>query len=974
MNLSSHKNANKRIGLIVLGVGSVFSIFILILLFALGDKELVKEKSQQSDDIIDLLRSPSKEHTDSKDFTSTDIGLELPKGGWTYQTDSLGNISSQYRCESLDPNPPLLPDGWIEMQKPEVEMHLSDNKVVVITGDLGIANAPNRILESGEISGHVHVSMYELGNQNNRLGLEPTMVLTTPQANFDNYIGEITCDSEVRIVSSSQTLVGRRLSVRFNDKEERVEYVRLEELDYLEFYPEKNKPFKPIQVPNKTAKTNIKQPLISRTKTTTHHKIRAAAIGPDIVYYLLTFSDNVKIVQGKQHEGRFASGDRLTVAFSGKSDSSTISRTPNIKTPTNMLPYGIQTTLVATALASAPTTSEPPVRLTCEGGLTMVPLQDNTLIPSSPEDTRIELIADNGSSVHLYDNEQGLTATGSTLRYGVIQDRADLFGSPATLFMNDMNTTSNHLWVAQNIGTGGAVGAGSTTSSASSGNTSLVWNEGVDFFFDSEGGDGALQEVICNGDVLLSDDGSTVACETLTVRFEKDAKGSSAPTLAIATGGVKAISDTQTLWSNEAEVTFISGKSDSSKEESMFGGSKADTMHAKGDVQVLLDDGGRAFCNTLEGNIAQDTVQLNGDVVIAYKRMLMNRGDSATLALNRNKGTGKWLGSGQALFLDEPLDVSPDNRIERPVIQTDKPNLPKSNNISMRANWNESMLLDRTFNNDAGAVNLIGNVDVRSQRNQYERSMMTGNDLRLEFQIENKENAKENRKLQTVIARNDAKIEHRLWDKLKPEEKPVVYFIGGDHIEFEADTLETMAVGTGVLLLRDPREQEGETHQSSIAGRGITRFTWDEKLKTTKINETLYRIQMNGNVQMHHVGLDGSVGKLTSNQIDAIALDPNKVETNDQGSSELVLRGMDLQQLEAEGNVYVETSTHAVECDEFDYNLRTGIATLTATADRTVAIHTQESPYPVRASSIVWNMDPAIDTIRILHLQGSSPH
>ena len=131
---------------------------------------------------------------------------------------------------------------------------------------------------------------------------------------------------------------------------------------------------------------------------------------------------------------------------------------------------------------------------------------------------------------------------------------------------------------------------------------------------------------------------------------------------------------------------------------------------------------------------------------------------------------------------------------------------------------------------------------------------------------------------------------------------------------------------------------------------------------------------MNGNVQMHHVGLDGAVGKLTSNQIDAIAVDPNKVDTKPDGSSELVLRGMDLQQLEAKGNVYVETSTHAVECDDFDYNLRTGIAKLTATADRTVAIHTRESPYPVRAASIVWNMDPAIDTIRIIHLQGSSSH
>ena len=84
------------------------------------------------------------------------------------------------------------------------------------------------------------------------------------------------------------------------------------------------------------------------------------------------------------------------------------------------------------------------------------------------------------------------------------------------------------------------------------------------------------------------------------------------------------------------------------------------------------------------------------------------------------------------------------------------------------------------------------------------------------------------------------------------------------------------------------------------------------------------------------------------------------------------MRGMDVREIKAENNVYVSTTTRRVDCDTFDYNLQTGLAKLSATAGKTVAIVTEGTPYPVRATSIVWNMDPNIDSIRIDGLQGSS--
>ena len=972
---SPHKNASKRVGILVVGVTSLFSMLVITLLFAIGKNEPEQKMYTKSEDIIELLETTTPEPITSTLKSNESIGLELPQGGWVQQTDAFGNLSQQYRCESLDPNPPDLPTGWIEMQKPEVEIFLSDNKLIVITGDKGIANAPNRLLESGEIAGHVRVEMYELDVAGQRLTSEPSMVLTTPQASFDNFLGEITCDSEVRIVSESQKLSGRRLTVRFNDKIGRVEYLRLEELDYLDFYP--NALTRSPQQPKPIAYVHPKNTRKEKKQIpASNHRIRAAAVGLTNEYYLLSFLDNVTILQGEQHTGRVAYGDKLTVAFSDESDASTTANSKITPRNSTMITSSIQTSIVAIALsapqATAQTLQQLPVRLTCNDGLMMLPLLDDTLMPSSPEDTRIELFASADSPVTLIDNIEKLTATGDLLRYEIKNDRVDLFGAPSVLVMNDMETQSSHLWVARNEGQGGAIGKGQVTPvQTSTQATSLVWNEGVDFFFDSN--DDALEKVICNGEVTLADEGSTVDCETLTVHFAPDAEGGSSPTVAVATGQVKASSDTQTMWSDSVRVTFISSDGETTNDGSMFKGTKADKMLANGDVQVMLDDGGRAYCDTLKGNISQDIAVLEGNVVIAYKRMLMNRGDFATLMLNRSSGKGRWNGAGQALFLDSPIDVSPNHRIKRPDVDPKEETTEANINISMRANWKKSMHIDRTFNNQAGAVDLAGSVDVRSKRTPLDRSQMSGEDLRLEFELLDAKEEYTERQLKKVIAKNDAKIEHRAWEAQSLESPPVVYYIGGNHIEFDAVTLETLAVGIGELVLRDPRIPNKELHQSSLAGRGTTRFTWDKKLKTTKLSTNLYRIEMNGNVQMLHKSLDGSIGMLTSENIEAIAVDPDQVKTNEDGTSELTMRGMDLQQLIATGTVYVATESRTVDCDTFDYNLRTGIANLSSDPQKSVAILTQGSPYPVRAESIVWNMDPAIDTITIRGLQGSSP-
>ena len=77
-----HKEATKRTALLVVGVSSLFCILLLAFLFAISTDDTSPESHVQSDDVIDLLSTPKQLGGDA-DSNSTDIGLELPKGGWT---------------------------------------------------------------------------------------------------------------------------------------------------------------------------------------------------------------------------------------------------------------------------------------------------------------------------------------------------------------------------------------------------------------------------------------------------------------------------------------------------------------------------------------------------------------------------------------------------------------------------------------------------------------------------------------------------------------------------------------------------------------------------------------------------------------------------------------------------------------------------------------------------------------------------
>ncbi|MDP6692841.1 MAG: hypothetical protein QF444_00815, partial [Phycisphaerales bacterium] len=305
------KFAQSRQAWIVFGVTSAFCILLVALLFSLSDRQSPKQLEEQSQFVIDLLEAPTESTAETVDASSPELGVSLSSGGWIKQTDRLGNLSQQYRCTSLDPAPANLPKGWIEMTDPDVELFLSPSRVVRISGQSAIANAPKQTLESGDIYGNVRIELFE-GERINTTIDTPSVVMTTPQASFDNFLGEVSCDSEVRIVSEDGSyLAGRKLSIRFNDTNGRIEYLRLEEVDRIELYQQ----LATTQVPIHKSRQSTAQPFSKK------HQVSASAIENNEQYYLLTLSDKVFIHQGDSLTGKEGRGDRMTIAFALESTS-----------------------------------------------------------------------------------------------------------------------------------------------------------------------------------------------------------------------------------------------------------------------------------------------------------------------------------------------------------------------------------------------------------------------------------------------------------------------------------------------------------------------------------------------------------------------------------------------------------------------------------------------------------------------------
>ena len=121
-----------------------------------------------------------------------------------------------------------------------------------------------------------------------------------------------------------------------------------------------------------------------------------------------------------------------------------------------------------------------------------------------------------------------------------------------------------------------------------------------------------------------------------------------------------------------------------------------------------------------------------------------------------------------------------------------------------------------------------------------------------------------------------------------------------------------------------------------------------------------YLVVMDQDVEVLHAGLEvDDTMTLTGDRLEVTIDRPEEegAAVRPQNASGIEIGGpADLTRVRGVGRVFVRTPEHDVECEEFDYNVDTGIAILRAAPGRVVTVQSKAARTPIRAERIQWDL------------------
>ncbi len=778
-------------------IGLACSAVVLVILLLLDSPP--KTTTDAPEDVVELI-GPSPLQDDSgigKSMMDPDMSVSLPEGGWLQVAGDDGQLAQQYRFTHLEPDPPNLPDNWIALQEPVVEMFMNGGRLITLAGDQAVAYAPRRALEEGRLIGHVVIQMFESvnGQWPDPKTAPAAMTVNTTTASFDNLSGRITCDGDVLAVTPTEEMRGQDLQILLNDRDDRIEFLRMDRVDYLLLRDVGHTPA--------TARIRPRvHPQVLALQKQQGRNVTPVTYAPDQdPFYILTMTDDVRIVQAPgedapdPRQGRVATADTLKVFFSFKSSAFTTDQSP----PTAAL--GGPQLLAAMAIGLVPPTPDPDeVVITCNGPLEMVPLEDASLRPPASKDIRLELI---GKPVNVRDLEQDITITCGLLTWRSETERVDLASASqrhVIITTDDLRLESDSVWARPEAGLAGidANGTATLASKTTSPNTvtTITWQQEVDIAFDpaSDDADQGLRSIRFVKDVDVVDEGGTMTTDDLTMQFEPGPDGQAQPRQLTAINGVRAANDQQVLWAQQLNATIeaIEASDDSDTTDTQL---DVRQFNATGGVQVLMADGGRIWADRMEGDAQQEIIDLTGDnVTIARSEVVIGQGHH--LRVQRLDGIADWNGGGRALMLGTPIDVSMSEPIARPPLPPDPG--PQDTQID----WTGGVHIDFDPASDSDDVLMRSIAFTDNVQVAAPDGSIRANELTMEFAPDENGKAQPDRLICTtrVLARND---QQSLWADhlvatLEPAEPSAQ---NPDQVEPATET--TSGFDTGNVVVRD---------------------------------------------------------------------------------------------------------------------------------------------------------------------------
>ena len=379
---------------------------------------------------------------------------------WLKQYDDRGELSSEFRGDEYVPQP----DGTVNVKNPIAKFFLANHQHIEVHGTDGnvIVKNPPDLSHSGFASpgppgppsrGRLNnVVVHLIDETQADPKLAKVLTMTTNNAVFDNEMywirtegyrdvqGREIADDQVPVhVTGQIEMEGRGLTVRWNDKDGRLELLEIAHGQWLKIKNPSKSPFgggakeaKPRSVAllpgaplpemlaatDKSADARI---ITSHPKPQTRpHRARApsAQRGPGPVIYLASFYDNVRITQADP-TGQY---DQIQIGGVNRMDVDFILKESKEAPTTQSVGAAVATSAPASrpseAGAAAPGTppatrpatqpapvEEPPVLVRWTGVLRITPLRSAPPAPLAPGDSAVTLVG-SPVAIHRIDPKQ----------------------------------------------------------------------------------------------------------------------------------------------------------------------------------------------------------------------------------------------------------------------------------------------------------------------------------------------------------------------------------------------------------------------------------------------------------------------------------------------------------------------------------------------------------------------------------------
>ena len=484
----------------------------------------------------------------------------------------------------------------------------------------------------------------------------------------------------------------------------------------------------------------------------------------------------------------------------------------------------------------------------------------------------------------------------------------------------------------------------------------------------------AVERIFADGGAMAirQPEGSSLSAKTIDLSMEQTENGSSKAKRLLATGAVEAQDKGQRLWTDSLDCSFRPVVGKDSATENM----ELSVVQSKGAVQALLAEDARLWATTMDADIPAKRVALRGpDLLLVRGNVVADVMNELTV--DEDSGTAIAPGAGRFRYWPTAISDSAPHPVARPVI----PEKPQ-----MEALWNDGFKYAKDKVGRA-ILDVRGNVRATADRTVRELDQFTANQAILTLgrdtnALEQAGDAakrsglsSETSSLQEIHGLGEVRIESRGWGRDDRSDEPRLFRLMSSEVIHNVITGESNVPTGGTLLVYDRDDEGAKTEPPSLFdARGSTRFLWETSLVMKRDGATRYRITLDGGVELIHAGLRAQdtltlTADQLENTVERLEAAPVKAEATeatpvDFGAPVKLLR------IRALGRVFVRTPDVDVECDAFDYDLRTKVATLSARAGRTITIMQKGKGSPIKAEAAVWDLDNG--RVRVTNAAGSS--